>query len=317
MILQSRVLLILAFLVVSTYSAIGSACNKGLTFTMISPIDMNSSTGPQTITVNRITTNGYTSVDCPFVIYASNGDNPTATSAATRSLRNGSVYVPFQIYSDSGKTQIIKSRTEATSAGDALVGTLPNGQNSMTIYYYPAVLNAQTYKPGNYLNDFVFSIYCGSYPGNTCQNNPATRSVRYNYKEDERAELSLVDTGGSFVGTDVTQSMDFGNLVANAQQACDVLVSYNSGYTLSMSSPNSGRLKHSTGNYYVNYTLRLNGNIVTLTSSPDIKSQSASTTDTSPTGGLRLPLTVTIGSVVGAQPGSYSDVVTISVATMN
>ncbi len=128
------------------------------------------------------------------------------------------------------------------------------------------------------------------------------------------ADLSLVDTNQVFVSSDATQNLDFGTLTTGESQSFDVVLKFNKGFKLSMSSVNSGRLKHATQNEYIGYTLTLNGAPITLTPTyGQVLSQTGTLSDIA---GLRLPTQVTILTVAPSAPGgTYTDTVNIQVST--
>src|SRR5690606_20724438 len=112
-----------------------------------------------------------------------------------------------------------------------------------------------------------------------------------------------------------SENMNFGTLTAGAAQSADLVIKYNAGYSVRMSSANEGRLKHASLSDTVPYTLQLGGLPVNLLGSNSSPVLVTSGTGVSPPNGHSFGLQATIGAIGSARAGSYSDVVTVTVAT--
>lgn len=236
----------------------------------------------------------------------------SASTYSARSLTNGSYNYPIQIYKDAGHTLIIKDLADATSSSDVIDGVFPEGSGSIT--------NTQVYRPsidpttytrfGSYSDTFTIRLYEGTLSSNVLRR---TRTVTLTYTQPKKIDLSLVDTSAAFNIADTTQTLNFGNLTTGAVKAFDLILGYNAGYSLQLSSANNGKLKHASLPTTINYALTVNGANVNLSSGP---ASVSSNTGVSPAGGLRLPISATIGSIAGKDGGNYSDTITVSVTSI-
>lgn len=254
---------------------------------------------------------------CDFFIDIDNG---SASSYVNRILSFGSNgNYPIQFYKDPGHSSILKWKGEGgASAADVIVGSFTGNNSSINHYYYPRVDLGLSLPNGSYSGGFKVTLYEGTF------SNPIrsqSKNVNFKLTKSGYVNVSLVDTGAAYNINDVSQTLDFGNLVMGDVKGFDIVLEYNAGYSISMSSVNAGRIKNTdtslTSANTIPYTLKLNGNTVALTNTMQIFSTSSSALEVSPIGGTRLPVSVTIGTVTGANPGTYVDTVAISVSSTN
>ena len=256
---------------------------------------------------------------CVFFVVLDNG---TSGSAATRSLKlTGDITksYPIGIFVNSGRTTYLMSKSEATNAANVITGTIPAlSKSSAVIPFYP-VLNLSTNQPsGTYSDTYNFTAY----PGIITNFDPGSDPVaqKFTYGDGKFIDLSIVDSVNAAFTTGVTsQTLNFGNLSTNATKSAYLMLKYNAGYSISVKSDNSGKLKinpaSTTG---VNYTLAIK-NQAAFTPTASFVQMGTQTTygDTafSPSGGSRLELKVTIGTVNSQPAGNYQDTISISVAS--
>jgi hypothetical protein len=287
----------------------GSPCD-GLNISAQSAlIDLNTQNmTPITIQVSRTGTG-----NCDFFITADNG--PSATYL-TRVIEFGTNSIPFQLYKDSGKSNILKSFTEASTANDVLVGSF-NGNNTgpINMIYYPWVDTAYTAADGPYVESYGFYLYQGTIGAKASAVQRDNKSTNMKYQKSGFVELSLVDTGALYNAADTTQTLNFGNLATGAVRSFDLMLKYNGGYKLSMASLNGSNIK--SGARLIPYTMTINSSGVALSTTPTIVRTYADDGGslTSPSAGLRLPVSVTMGTVGSSPTGNYTDTVSISVAS--
>jgi spore coat protein U-like protein len=245
---------------------------------------------------------------CDFFVTIDYG---SATSAANRQLTNGSYSYAVQLYKDSGKSQVLKKIGDASSLSEVINGNFPDGSGSTSQNFsYFASLDPLLYNRfGTYSQTFNVNLYSGTLSEYRLED---TRTLSLQYIQGKNIDLSLVDTGAAFDRLDTTQNLNFGNLVAGASQSFDLIINYNAGFRLTVSSTNDGTLKHSLRPDAIGYSMTVSGNPLNLTSGPVTGPGVAGI---SPAGGLRLPVTVTIGSISGKSSGSYQDTVTFSVVS--
>lgn len=280
---------------------------KGLGFNVQTALINLNTAAIQTLplTVNRDDKSNGT---CNFFIVMDYG---VAISANTRKITHGADAIPIQLYVNSGRTVILESIAQATSS-NVIMGSFTGKSFSFPTAYYVEMSSSPSAPPGPYLDGFKISLYEGT-PLSHLINASSNNNVNFKFTKGNYVDISLVDSGAPFVLSDTTQTLDFGNLTTGETLGCDIVLSYNAGYELTMSSANSGRIKNIASADFINYTMSLNGTPITLSTLPEKKNESSVLE--SPAGGTRVPLSVTIGNVTGVKSGSYSDVVSISVAS--
>lgn len=288
------------------YTQASQACLFGLSMSLQSgSINLNSDNFPNL----RVRVSRFPAIfSCDFFVTVENGG---ASSYLNRTLTSGVYEYPVQFYKDSGRSQIIRSYTEASSSADVLFGSYSGGGGTNYDVYYRPYLEPDTYKRfGNYSKTFTLRLYMGEVGGTSYLQDTVT--VTLNYTQSKQIDLALVNTGAPFNTSDISQTLNFGALTSGASMGFDLVLGYNAGYKISMSSANAGKIKRTTGTNTIPYTLNMAGNPVTLTTTPTVV---ASASGVSPTGGRRLPISVTIGTVGAASPGTYTDTVTFTVAS--
>ncbi|WP_413559395.1 hypothetical protein [Bdellovibrio sp. HCB209] len=241
-------------------------------------------------------------------------DYGLSANYASRSLKYWLSAWPFQMYKDSGNTQVLKNFPQVNDYNDVLSGSLPDkGGNDAQVslpYWVTVDLSAPWRQQGTYSEWITATLYKG-----TLSRYEFVRSVvvAFYMNAPKRADISVVPSGGSFNIADVTETMDFGTLATGTTRSCDVIVKYNAGYILYASSQNNGRLKHETAAAYIPYTISIGGTSVNLGSSASNPVQVKRELGTSPSSGKILPTTVTIGSYTQDQSGNYNDIITLTV----
>jgi hypothetical protein len=153
-------------------------------------------------------------------------------------------------------------------------------------------------------------LYEGTVTGSHSQED--TEGFRLRYDMSKRIDLSIVNTGEAFDPSATNKTLNFGNLSSGQEMTFDLVLKYNAGYQVKMSSQNGGKLKHLSQNASIPYTLTLSGNPVSLSTLPTIVAWGIFV---NPCGGLRFPGKVKIGTVGSAQAGVYQDSITVTVST--
>lgn len=283
-----------------------NACNNLRVTIQNATYSLNSNNNPALTA--RVQRSG-TAQGCSFFLVFDYG---TASSFSTRRLQNGIYEYPVNIYKDAAGTQILKSITDAATTNDILSGIFPAGSGSTTSNqtYRPKIVPENYRRFGTFTQTFNVGLYSGTLASNTFVQ---SRTATLTYTQAKQIDLSLVNTGAAFNTADTSQTVNFGNLSQGQTSTFDLIVSYNAGYSLVITSTNNGRLKLSTSAVYIPYTFKLNGSTIDLsTGSVDL----TDVTGISPTGGQRLPIELTVGSLGSTIPGSYSDNVTLSVTSV-
>lgn len=304
----SKFIHIIAFLPVVFATSKALSCGQGLSMSIgNTPYNFASGGAPTIpVTVTR-NSGGGSNNSCSFFIVIDNG--ATGTSCTTRRLTLGQEPYPIQFYSDPAhRTYVIKPFGPGLSTMDVVSGQFNSpGLSPAIVNFYP-FLDTSLYLPsGQYSEMYSISLYMGA-PGNAVLQQ--TLNVNFSYTNGKKADLSFVETGAVFNMNRAHQDYNFGELVTGAQKAFDLILKYNSGYQISMKSLHSNRLFNSSTNTFISYNLNLNGQPFALTDDYQVVQASVGTSSAN---GLRLPVSVAIGSVSGAKPGKYTDTIMISV----
>lgn len=285
------------------------ACNK-LSIQELNDIEFLNS--PNQTEVFRVRRAGNS--PCSFFLTIDNG---SASSFSGRKLQHtsSSSFLPVQACKDAACNSILKHYPEATSAVDVITGSFPSGgPNTIDITFYPRLEPGNYQRFGRYEENFNMRIYQGSITG--IRELEDTESFRMGYDMNRSIDLSIVNTGSPFDIAATNRTVNFGALIPGKQSGFDLVVKYNAGYRVLLSSQNNGRMKHLTLANTIPYSLSLGGNTVSLGSSSAVPIMVTQGSGVSPTGGTRLAGVFTIGTVgATAQPGNYQDIITVSVAT--
>ena len=270
----------------------------------------NISSSPQLATTVTRADNG----SCDYFIGFSDG---SAANYASRRLSFGSAVVPMNVYKDAARTRILKDKpSEAVVADDVLQGSFAGGPgpDAQTLNYWAAIQPQSDYLPsGIYFESLTATLYSGKVNGS--YHFESSQSLVLAYYIGRRVDLSLVDTGAPFNLNDTSQDLSFGTLSSGQSRALDLVLQYNAGFRLTFSSENNGALKHLSRSNTIPYTLQVGGLPIGLAGSAAAPVVGPSGFGTSPTGGTRFPVRVTIGSIAGAVGGPYSDTITVTVVS--
>ncbi len=276
--------------------------------------DLNFTSIAVQATVSRLTADA-----CTYSIGFTKGG---AASYVTRRGAVAAKLIRYQIYKDSGLTKVLKDAADVTSTDEIVEGGFQAGATptQQTVnFYFEIPLNLATIpalvSAGTYTDTFTMNLYEEAAP--PLSTVADTKNVSVTVTVQPMIALSLVDSGGAFVTGQLTKSMNFGNLAQGQSSTADLRVRTNAGFSVTFSSTNNGRLKHTTKNSYVPYSFYANGAQLNLSNSfavPVVGLSGSGSTDTS---GLAYPLKVIIGSFsfANALGGPHSDDVTITATT--
>lgn len=248
--------------------------------------------------------------------YFATVDNAGASSYQTRVLRRYFGFggeLPISICLDAACTRHWKQIPEAAANADVLSGAFGNSGGETSLRYYPR-LGTNEYPPyGDYDASFTVRLYEGAVDGSRVLRDIDT--VRFSARVEKRIDVSLVSTGFPFDSTATSKTLDFGILSAGKEMGFDVLVKYNAGYRLRLSSENNGVMKHTGAEATLPYTLYLNNSPVALSGSRGAPVEVSQGSGLSAAAGLRFPGRVRIGSFGTARAGTYEDRLTLTVST--
>jgi hypothetical protein len=142
---------------------------------------------------------------------------------------------------DAACNSILKHTPEASSNNDVLVGSFPRGgSDEIDFLFYPR-MSAADYLPfGRYEDNFTLRLYEGSVTGSRSLED--SDSFRLRQELSKRIDLSVVNSGQPFDPHAKSKWIDFGNLTTGEQFGFDLVIKYNAGYRVRISSQNNGTL---------------------------------------------------------------------------
>lgn len=127
-----------------------------------------------------------------------------------------------------------------------------------------------------------------------------------------KINISVVDEGAAFDVSATSKVLNFGYLSLNQEKSADVRVVSNTPYRILMSSQNNGNLKHSGSGSLIGYELKINGAVVSLSSSASSPAP-IGTGDQTSSAGDRFNARVRITTDTDRKTsGIYEDVITIT-----
>jgi len=233
----------------------------------------------------------------------------SATSGSyTRQMASGVNRLNYQLYTTSAMTYVLQAPNVATANND-INGTSNAARGTVIplsfLFYIPP---GQVVAAGTYSDTVVVGIY-NAYNSAS----PMTsKSITITTVVAASADLSIVPTGSAFSAS-TSQTLPFGTLASGQVLGCDLLVKKNTSATVTFNSANHGVMKAipTPDTDQIPYTFVANGVTLNLASAANL---------TLPTGvdatGMRLPISVTIGSLSGVGAGNYQDQVTITVTAL-
>ena len=250
---------------------------------------------------------------CTFGLGFSKG----GAGSYTRYASDGAKQITYQIYQDSGLSRVLKDVPDITSSNDVVMVTLPAGSNPQTVQFYIDIPYTSATTPvlvasGTFTDSFTINAYEGSDPTAFAAPADASAAVSLNITTPTIVAVSLVDIGGVFQDSATTKTINFGNLFQGQIARFDLRIRTNSGFSITTTSTNNGRMKHATANTYVPYKLYVNN----VQSDPTGVTPVLAGSGTTAMNGLGYPVKIEIGSAPStALAGSYQDTVLITATT--
>ena len=225
-----------------------------------------------------------------------------------RQMASGANRLNYQLYTTSAMTYVLQAPTIATANND-INGTSSAARGTVIplsfLFYVPP---NQVVAAGTYSDTVIVGIY-------NAYNSPTpmtSKSITITTVVAASADLSIVPTGSAF-STSTSQTLAFGTLATGQVLGCDLLVKKNTSTTVTFNSANHGVMKAipTPAADQIPYTFVANGTTLNLASTANL----ALPTGVNATG-MRLPISVTIGSLSGVGAGNYQDQVTITVTAL-
>ncbi len=284
-----------------TFSSIPSSVSwVGGTGNGYNPFDASDRVQSVTVTVRK------TGGSCSFFIGATTGGGDTFTS---RTLTGSGNSLPFNLYTTSTRTNVIKDLPNAT-ASDLIAGSFTSsGTQTKTITYFYDIAPQQIVAPASYSRSMQIKLY--EVNGST-QTLSQTANVNHTATVNTLAELSLIASGGAFDSSSTTQSLNLGSMATSQNVGFDMRVRGNTGFDIQLSSQNRGVLRHSDSSVTdtVPYVMTVNGGTLNLSGGSGTTFNGPST-KTALTGSV-FPVVISVGAQTGTA-GTYSDVISVSV----
>jgi hypothetical protein len=264
-------------------------------------------------TVNFQVTGTASVLTCNYFVVLS----PGGSGNSNQRTMSGSTTLRYNAYIAANKANILKDFSSAT-ASNIITGSfqtsLQTQVNNHSFYW--TIDKQQVVRAGNYSdNTLTVTLYNGTFGGINSQSDTAT--ISFQGAVASSVDLSLVPSGGSFDPSDNNETLNFSPLTTAAQKNFDLIIRSNDGYSISLQSTNSQKLRHSTYptvSDLINYSLTFNGGSVNLSGGGAVTVASSSGTTTSASG-TSFPSSLTIGTVSSNQTaGSYSDYISVNVS---
>jgi hypothetical protein len=175
-----------------------------------------------------------------------------------------------------------------------------------------ALLNGPIFAPaGNYAAPLQLQLFSNG----TSLGSPYTYTLPLSVKA--KAQVNIAGSSGSFGGVGTVDKVDFGTLDTGESRTVYVQLLSNADVDVRFSSLNGLKLKHidpAQQRTPIAYTAVFNGSSLPLTS-PGATYKVSQPADTS-FAGSSLPLTLTVGTVQDNIAGTYQDIITIDVDTV-
>lgn len=249
---------------------------------------------------------------CTFGLTFSKGGAGSYSRAAT-----GTTSLRYQLYQDSSAVNVLKEVPDLASVNDVIMVTMGAGVTSQNVTYYFDIPYATATTPalataGTYTDTFSISAYEGADPTLFANPPDATANVNVSIAVGKIIALAFVDTGGVFQESATTKTVNLGNLTTGKTSRFDIRLRTNAGHEITVTSTNAGRLKHSTKNSYVPYTMSVNNTSADMSGVTPVVGGSGSST----LAGLGYPVKIVIGTA-GTLPlaGTFSDSVVVTATT--
>jgi hypothetical protein len=236
---------------------------------------------------------------------------------------NGTTQLPYQLYSDSGLTSILKDQPDITSTNDYVSVSFTataNQQKTLTYYFQIPFASATTptFKPyGSYADNVSIKVFENpTTPTSLNTANPVTAAtLNMNLTIPQIIEMCFGTSSSGFNPANITQTLNFGDISSSKTQTTGILIRSNAGYAISMSSTNNGVMKNTSNpsSSSIPYQINFNGGSnSTLTSSPTLEVTGSGQTSDSGNG---YSLSITTTTTPSAMNGNYSDSISITAIT--
>lgn len=299
------VVLIITFFV--TCSAYAATCSFNIS---VGNFVGTISTAQQAVATNFTISRNSNNKNCEtFRAYFSTGSSGSYNRQAFGSGQS----IPYNLYSDSSLTGVLKDQADAVQIGEYVEGTLPSKDVTGSFNFYVKQVDLDsvfTTGAATFSDNVQISFY--NLKSNGVLEYQTTVSFNIQLIIPRYAELSLVSLNAAHDPTATQFVMDFGNLTSRDIRSASLNVKGNVGFGVYMSSQNGSKLVN--GSSVVPYQIKVGPtSYVSLQSAGQEVYMFERNTGTSTTA-ENYPLYVQLGNVpTNAQTGNYLDVITVVV----
>ncbi|MCF7946048.1 MAG: spore coat protein U domain-containing protein [Spirochaetia bacterium] len=216
----------------------------------------------------------------------------------------------YQLY-DASEQHILKDLSGYTENTDLLYLTAIN-PGTITVEYILSIPGSQFPPGGTYSDEITVQSYIVDGPDNYTLKD--TKTFIFSTMVNSYIRIALVSSGSPFSFSTSDLNLDFGELLPGKMRSFDTIVESSVPYTVFLSSENSGAMvldSSPNSGSEIPYTLRFNGDLITVSSTEEIVLTSS---DTPTEGeGMRYPTEITIGNFGDVETGTYQDILTFTI----
>lgn len=221
--------------------------------------------------------------------------------------------IAYNIFKKQNQTGLLKDIPDIFTQDQMIIGQLEHGtldrEHDFFIVMPDKQFSANLVRAGDYEDQVQVKLYSGSLEQPVLED---SKYLSVKFDVPKQLDLSLVESGAAFDLNDTQQNLDFGVLEHRERRDFDAIVVSNSGYFISFSSLNDGRLKHENAQSFVNYSFYVDGVLRSLRGSAYSPAKFVERTIASNHAGHTYNLIIEIGDVTNKLSGHYQDFITIT-----
>lgn len=242
--------------------------------------------------------------NCSFIVGFSAG---ASGAFDARRLGYGGNVLGYQLYKTAAGGSALKDIPTANES-EVFTGSLSPGQGPVTFQFHYLIPLQQIVPPGTYQDTVTVRVYEGTLQKNTLVNQG---TLSLSARVPAVAEFCFGNEP-IFEAAYRNACVDFGELRRAQVQSLMLHARSNTGYRITMRSPNGGALRNldPSDPDTIPYTMQIDGAVVSLAGAVAVPALSGSGVTSAQ--GTEHTLTFTIGDMKGASAGSYQDVIEVT-----
>ncbi|WP_127716074.1 spore coat protein U domain-containing protein [Halobacteriovorax sp. HLS] len=229
-----------------------------------------------------------------------------SASSYSRKLYNAQHSVSYNFHENESTSKVIKDLDDGNNSEHVSINFKNSYYQRVTVYArMPNPYSNGNLQTGLYSDNVTINIR----PTKNGTTGGVSRSVSLYLNIQSDLNISLVEKGGAFNENSTFYSLSFIPMVGGQTKGMHLIVKSNSGYRITVSSENDGRLTHvnkPNGNT-VDYTFSVNGVGRSLIGSLNNPDEIFYSPVASPNDGDVIDIDVTIDSVINKLSGTYRD----------